>query len=386
MSQTSAALDLIKSLRGLIIPLAPFLLTKGYSWVQASRSRKASLALKNKKDGKKDKKVSLENWIVISTLLLTAAISALVYVTLAWPAINVFVATDSRMQTPGDVVGARLKAIYGQDYETAPQSITSNGSIDYELLVSRLASTDGRALYALYGTNAYGSCQWCRTDVPFSFFLYILPTVVLPHLLNFFPILLVTTGGGSLSLSTSTSRQWFTITTICAFLLVTTDVYTLYQAPGLADFMNPIKTSTSLDRVNWVSWSRIRMRGYGFAALDTLLAGIIFMGASGLAFEATKEDEAAAAAVRTDRIVGQLDEAVSRLRAGVLLHTNVIARSKELRDAYSAWGMESERIEGLIRKVPEVIEAREIAKGRVIPGLWQIKANTNVFIEKVFSS
>lgn len=373
MSHTSAVFELLKSLRGLAIPFAPFLITKGYGLFQKARHDQSK---------KSTKPISRANLLIISIILTVAAINAFVYIPYARPVINVFTATDSRMQTSGDLIGKRLRDMFGDEYENAPQSLTSGGLLDYELLVSRLASSDGRALYSLYGTEAYASCQWCRTDVPVSFFLYILPTIGLHHVLNFLPILLVTTGESqTFSLSTASSRQWFSIVTVVAVLALTVDAYIIYQAPNLPLFTQKIKNSPTLQQTEWLYWSSIKIRAWGFAVAESLLALLVYLSAAGRVFEA---DEVTS--VRVSRITQNLDQSVLKLRLNVLLHTNVISRDRELRTTWSNWGADCERMETLVREAPEVKEARKMAKSRLVPGVRQIEANYNSIVEQVFQS
>lgn len=373
MSQLSAVFELLKSFQGLIIPFAPFIITKGYNIYQKRKNARSKPFLE----------VSTTNWTIISILATVAFLQVIFYIPYAWPAINVFSATNSRMQTPGDVIGSRLRALFGDEYETAPRSMTSGkGNLDYELLVSRLASSDGKALYAVYGTEAYAGCQWCRTDQPFSFFLYILPSIVIPHALNFFPILLVTTGNrDAFALSSASSRQWFRMAVIFGMAFLGIELYTMYQAPNVPEFLLSINNSVSHEDVPWIFWSRIKMRAWAFAVADSVLAFLVFLSASGRAFETGE-----ATAVRTSRIIKQLDGAVNKLRLSILLHTNVIARNQEMRNAYVNWGANAEYLDSLIRSHPSITEARKEAKARVLPGFSQLETNTTTFVENNFQS
>lgn len=363
-----ALLSLLGNLKGLLIPLLPFLFVKAIGYIQRARINYRNKIITP---------VSATNWIIISILIISALLQIFVYIPYAVPKINVFLVTGSRMQTPGEVIGRRLRDLYGDDFETAPNSMV----LDYDLLISRLASTNGRALYSVYGTDAYASCQWCRTDEPLTFFLYNLPGNLLPYAVNFLPVMLVTMGNHqALSLSSPHSRQWFSYAALTVSALVAYEIYTLYTAP-----VSPLLLSTAttglIANVYWMHWATIKTRGLVLAALNTVLAFVIYLSASGRAF-----DSGETTTIRSLRIVNQLDTAINKLRLAVLLHTNVIARNEELRDAYCQWGADAREIADLTQHLPEIIEARKQAKARVKPSMRQLEIDATVFVDKIFDS
>lgn len=374
MTQISTAFETLKSFQGLLIPLAPFLITKGYNWLTKARKELNSKSVIF---------VSQDNWAVIWILVACALVQIMVYIPLASPPINVFIATESRMQTSGDVIARRLQKLFGDQYEIAPKSLTSGrGFIDYDLLVSRLTSSDGRALYALYGTEAYGGCQWCRTDQPSTFFIYTLPSLILPHLLHFLPVLLVTSSEvGFFSFATTSSKQWYFVASIAGLIFAVAEVYAMYQAPNMPSFMTSIKDSLTPDNINWVFWSSVKLRAWGFAIYDLTLALLVYLSAAGIVFE-THE----ITAVRTSKIIKDLDGAVGKLRSSILLHTNVISKSSEMREAFIKWGTTFELLEKALRKDPIISEARREAKNRISPGFRQLEDSTQAFVANVFES
>lgn len=365
-------IPLFNSFKALLIPLSPFLIVKAIEVVQRVRISYRT---------KKITPVSPTNWKIILILLITALLHVTAYIYIASPKINVFLATNSRMQTSSEVLGARLRSLFGDDYDTAPKSVTSkSGTWDYDLLVSRLASAEGRALYSIYGTDAYAGCQWCRTDKPDTFFLYLLPTILLPHIINLFPILLVTTTEStSFSLSTPNSRQWFSYTILITGLLIGLEAFTVYKAPRSSDLIDSIKNSPDVSYVYWMYWSRIQVRGWLLASLDSLLAFLIYLSAAGYAF-----DTGESTAIRTKKVIKQLDNSVNKLRLSILLHTNVISRNKELRDAYEKWGTNTAELDQLIRNAPEIVKARKQAKNRVVPGIGQLETDASTFVGNIF--
>lgn len=362
--------QLLSSLKGLFVPFLPFIIYKLVVYIQKARVSYAARTLTP---------VSAANWRIMAILAAAVLIQVSVYPLYATPMVNVFTETNSRMQTSGEVLGARLRELYGIEYETAPNSIAAGGTWDYELLLTRLVSAEGRALYAIYGTDAYAGCQWCRTDQPSGFFTYILPSIVMPHFVNFLPLLLVTSGGdGSFSISTPNSRQWFFLTVVSAGFLVLYEIYTYYQAPTSQTVLASIKTPLP-ENIYWMYWECVKLRAVAMAGLDAILACLIFLSASGRAF-----DSGESTSVRTARVIDQLSFAVSKLRLSVLLHSNVISRMEESRNAYTQWGANAEKIETLTRSLPEVMEARKQAKTRVPSGMRQLEIDAAVYVDKLF--
>lgn len=367
---TDSLAPLLNSLKTLFLTFLPFILYRSFVYIQKARVTYASRNITP---------VSTANWRILAILAAAAVIQVSVYVAYAMPNVNVFADTNSRIQTSGEVLGARLRELYGSDYETAPNSITAGGSWDYELLVSRLASAEGRVLYAIYGTDAYAGCQWCRTDQPTGFFTYILPSIVMPHFVNFLLVLLVTTGSDrSFSFSTPNSRQWFTLAVVSAGLLVLYEAFTFYQAPVSPTVLASIKTPLP-ENIYWMYWERVKIRAVAMAGLDAVLGCLIFLSASGRAF-----DSGESTTVRTARVIDQLAVSVNTLRLSVLLHSNVISRMEESRDSYSQWGANAEEIERLTRSLPEIIEARKQAKARIPSGMRQLEIDAAVHVDQLF--
>lgn len=363
--------SVVSSLRGLALPIAPYVVMKAWGYYQSYRVSKASGGARKGSLLAGTQPVSARNWGIISLLLIAALLNVAVYIGWAWPAVNVFYATESRMQTEGSVIGARLRALYGDEYENAPGA----GKLDYELLVNRLASSTGRALYAVYGTEAYGACLFCRTDSPLTFFLYTLPSSVGPHLANFAVVLFATTS----TWSTANARQWFTIFSIAAVTYVGLDLYSVYKAPTTPVFMDMLMNSKTLDGVSWIYWTRIQWRGWLLAAGDAVLALLIFLSASGRMF-----DSGEGTAMRATKIIRELDLSVNRMRLAILLHTNVVATDPDLRSAFGKWGAESEAYERALKALPEIVEARKQAKARLPVSVKQMETDFRGLIDTAY--
>lgn len=359
------------ALRGLALPVAPYVAMKAWEYYKRYQVAKVSGGSSKTNLLTGTQPVSTTNWVIILLLLFTAAFNLLIYVRWALPAVNVFYATESRMQTEGSVISSRLRGLYGDEYESAPGA----GNIDYALLVDRLASATGRALYAVYGTEAYGACLFCRTDSPTTFLFYSIPSIVGPHLANYAIVLFATTS----TWSTPNSRQWFTIFSIVSIVYAGLEVYSIYKAPTTQVFMNMIKNSKTLEGVSWVYWTHIHWRGRLLAAGDTMLAVLVFLSASGRAFDAGE-----ATAVRTSKIIKALDDSTNRLRMSILLHTNVVATDPELRDAFEKWGSENEAYEKKLKTLPEMVEARKQAKARLPISMKQMETDFKSLVDSVY--
>lgn len=364
--QASVSLyELAKSLRGLVIPFLPFLIPKLYTWLRTAHAQHQQKRLVP---------LTLANWAVISLLLVGSLVQVLVVLPGLWPQQNVFGVTGSRLQTPVEVIESRLKQLYGASYERAPYSVeTGAGALDYGLLVSRLSSSTGKALYTVYGTDVYAGCEWCRTDRPSLFFVYALPSIVLPHLGNLLLLLLATT-----TVSTASSRQWHGYVLWVSLGLMLFDVYTVYTAPNN---LHRVMTAYHLDSVPWVFLAQHKFRTYSFALLDAALAAATFLSASGRFFvvdEATTQ--------RAARVILQLEHALARLRAAIVLHSNVVAKDQTLRDSYMEWGEVCETREALVRSLPEIQEARKMAKSRLVPSFQQFQLTAETFVDGVYST
>lgn len=298
------------------------LLKAGYEWIEVLRANRARAK-------RAQTQVSKANWIVIGVIVATAAVQ------LVWHAVQ-----------------SLPKELNLEDTE----DILPPGW-DRELLEARLGSATGRRLAGVYGPAALASCAWCNVADPATFFLYAMPELALAHALNVLPVLIVTQGRGA----TPQANQWAAYTVWASVIALLTDLLGIWTATALT---NPVHVVTALER------------GLVLATLDLILAALVYVSASGWAFDAGE-----AAHVRTKRTAAYLDAATSRVRVAVLLQSNVVPRTPALRELYCRWGAQRKQAHDKVRATPEVRQARDQALGKAAAAVPDLQHQAAEFVD-----
>ncbi|KAI0378295.1 hypothetical protein F5Y04DRAFT_262350, partial [Hypomontagnella monticulosa] len=263
------------------------------------------------------------------SILVTNAIILIVQILPAFSPENVFARTQSRLQIPVDVLFNRLASL---------RPLTS----DDEALRSRFVNLESRLLYLQFGPEVLARCPFCNAEDTRSYFYYALPALLAPHLTN-----LVL---GSLATSSLVAGphgpKWRVTTAVTCFLVAALDVYLAssynYQANARA---------LRLSDIDAFFWTARTIRYLGLAALDVVLATLLFLSSTNRAFVSPETP-----AARVDAVTRQLAATKSRL-AAVGIVKNAAVRDEELRTRAAAYWQHEGRL------MREVMEDREVVEG-----------------------
>ena len=245
---------------------------------------------------------------------------------------NIFTVTSSRLQTPSDVLFTRLTSLRPNITLTTTDHALRN----------RLASLDGRCLYLTYGPSTLADCPFCNSDDPQSYTYYALPSIVLPHLLNFCALGLAT----SSAISGKEGSRWRTPAAIIGMVLVAAECY-LFGAHDWKANARVLRPQ-DLDHFYW----RMRIfRGLFITLVDAGLAGLFWASSTNRIFVIP-----ISSAERLEDVTRTLENTKGKLGA-VGIVRNVTVRDENLRrKAESYWRNEGE-------VMGEVMEEREVVEG-----------------------
>ncbi|KAI1481251.1 hypothetical protein K445DRAFT_317334 [Daldinia sp. EC12] len=242
---------------------------------------------------------------------------------------NVFARTQSRLQIPTDVLFNRLASL---------RPLTPAD----DALRARFVNLESRLLYLQFGPEVLATCPFCSSDDPRSYFYYALPALLAPHLVN----LVLASVATSEFVSGAYGPKWRATTAVASGLAAALDVYLAssynYQANARA---------TRLVDLDLFFWTSRAARHLGLAALDFLLAYLVYLSSTNRAFVSPPSP-----AARVEAVTRQLQGTKGRLNA-VGIVKNTANRDEELRARSQAYW----RQEGAIMR--EVMEEREVVEG-----------------------
>lgn len=357
-------LHIIWQLRILALTFLPFFFRKGRAlYIRIKYGPPAS--------EKKNSQLGWKNLALVTVLVTAAALQYITYAPFSSSEVNILELSDSTVKTSSEVIAARLRLLFGEDLEEIPGK---SAGLDYDRLLDRLSSSEGRLLYTIYGTNAFASCEWCKTSAPMSFFYYVAPGIVFTHLLNFLPLGIITSSG---AFSTPSATQFSMLAKILSLGCLALDLYLHLPDTALQMVVSSPDTFASQP----FHWKAMFQRGLYLGHLDILFAVLVLLSATGFAFEVDEMANIHATAI-TKKLVKSLD----RLRLSIMLQSSVIARDPVLTTAYAQWGQQVSVYESHIRKAPEVAEARKIAKDRIPQGYSQFENDCKSIVEEIFAA
>lgn len=319
---------------------------------------------------------------LLGTAALVSLCSTLSLSSLAWlpaPAAqwlavpeNVFVATDSRLQTPTDVLFTRLATVRPAGQLTAAD----------ETLRARLVSLDSRLLYLQYGPDVLAGCVFCGggTGVDAASelgggghksYLYYAAVGLAAQYLAVLVLLTLATSPFVLlgrragpeyahQVAVARVRRWRTPATVIVLLLLAADVGRLAsydrrsntRAPRLAD-------------LDMFFWTARRWRGAALALLLALLGNILHAAARGagtgtmvglLLFGPLPGPTAVqrVAALATPAGLGRIK---GKLNVAAIVRNTIVRDRGELRARSQAyWAHE-------VQLIAETMEEREVLEG-----------------------
>ena len=265
-------------------------------------------------------------------ILFVSAVIALISTLPYFSPKNVFTLTQSRLQTPNDVLFTRLAWLRGKGELEGDDAI----------LKPRLASMDARLLYFTYGPDVVTHCTFCNSDEPMSYLLYALPTLLLPHLLHAVVLGLAT----SSSISDKYGSRWRNITTCVGLTLAALEFY-LFAA---FDWRSNLRAFAPEDYVHFY-WRMRVFRGVAIAITDVLIAACVYLSSTNRFFFT-----ALSSAERMESAMKSLEMARGKLNAlGVM--RNVTARDEALRQRTDGYWRRERQVMG------EVMDEREVVEG-----------------------
>ncbi|KKZ62351.1 hypothetical protein EMCG_03237 [[Emmonsia] crescens] len=179
------------------------------------------------------------------------------------PSPNIFAQTNSRLNTPTEILFTRLARLRPNNTLT---------SLDTQLK-AKFTSPSLRKLYLRYGPETITTCPFCTPDHESTYLLYYLPLhTFLPHLLH----LLITGLVTSNPLTGPSASRWrskFTLTAL-SLLLLESLLVTFYNPAANIKSQNPRDIPTSFH--NRLTTARL----LSFTIFDALAAGTIYLAAT----------------------------------------------------------------------------------------------------------
>ncbi|KAM0554762.1 hypothetical protein ACHAPJ_006834 [Fusarium lateritium] len=245
---------------------------------------------------------------------------------------NLFLATQSRIQIPVDVLFNRVAV-------GRPNNVLTRQD---EALRGRFVNLESRLLYLQFGPEVLADCPFCTSEEPKTFFNYALPQLLWPHIANLFAVAIVT----SPTFTGRSGAQWRPKATMAAAVIAFLDIYFVnsynYQANARA---------LRLSEVDFFYWTARVARLVTLAAFDAALGWLLYLSATNRAFvEPPSPVERIEATSRALLIVK------SKLSAlGIVKNTAL--RDEDLRTrSHAYWSHE-------VRLMGEVMEEREVVEG-----------------------
>lgn len=178
---------------------------------------------------------------------------------------NIFKTTDTRIQTPIDVVLNRLKAI---------RPLTSED----EALRPKLLSKESRLFYFAFGPKSILDCANCDTSDPTTYFIYALPSILTPHLLNAVVFGIATS---SIFAGKQVGR-WRTLAAAAAASLAVVDMYQV----GSYTVTDNLQ-ATRMSEIDFFYWRMRTTRPLSIAAMDAFVGFIMWLSLSNRFFVET---------------------------------------------------------------------------------------------------
>lgn len=231
------------------------------------------------------------------------------------PGPNIFTQTRSRINTPTDVIFARLARYRRQNLLTEADN----------LLRSKLTSLAARKVYLRFGPDALISCPFCSLDNLDTYLLYYLPfNVLIPHLFH----MLIVGVATSAPFAGQEAAQWRNTFTVAGLGLAALDVY-------IVATYDPVQSASAAVRAGQVPppslYHQITLlRPLAFTIFDAICALLIYVSATNRFFfkapsQAEQVEQLVSAATTS------LTGASSKLHA-LSVTRNAVVRDKALKD------------------------------------------------------
>ncbi|KAB5582703.1 hypothetical protein GE09DRAFT_1211338 [Coniochaeta sp. 2T2.1] len=309
------------TIKSLLLFFGPLLLPKAISYYRSIKSGSAQRGLAIRP-------LSPTAFRALLALLLVSLVFLLKTLPVLAPE-NIFRTTQSRLQTPSDVLFNRL-------------SVLRPLSAQDTTLRSRFVNLESRLLYLQFGPDALSTCPFCTSDEPRSYFFYALPAILAPHLFN----LAVLAFSTSATFSGREAASWRRAATLAAVTLAAADVYLVSTYPYQTN-----ARALTLDKIDFFFWTARARRYVCLALLDFGLGCLLYLSSTNRAFVVPPTP-----AERVETAIRILAGAKSKLSA-VGIVKNTALRDEELRGRTQAYWAH----EGVVMR--DVMEEREVVEG-----------------------
>ena len=285
-----------QSLHTLLIVFGPFLIPRVFDWLDVARATNRSVPVRP---------IPPKVRYALHLLFLSAVVCLVASFSRFAPE-NVFLKTQSHIRTETGVLFARLRHL---------RPLTDE---DEALRTKFSYSARNKLLYLTYGPDTLLNCIWCAANDgndQQNYFLYSLPKIVTPHILN-----LAVLGLATSSLVGTEGSRFRTHATIAGILLLVVEAW--YMGTYDITVNKRAIFAQDLDSAFW----RVRFLRYiTFASVDMMLAFVLW---------ATSTNRWLAKPIsiaeRLETTTRQAEETLNKMRALGLL-TNSVNRDAALR-------------------------------------------------------
>ncbi|KAI9680570.1 MAG: hypothetical protein M1817_004010 [Caeruleum heppii] len=325
------------TIKVVICTFGPFLLPRllgYYRSFRASRSKASSSSSNGNKSPIKPVPPLLKRSL---NILFLSALLFLISTLPFFASPNIFKETSSRLQIPTDVLFNRISA-------ERPLSALEQD------LQGKLVSHEARLLFLQYGPYIVAHCPFCNSDEPLSYLFYAIPTLLAPHMLHIALLGLAT----SAALGGPEAGRWRIQATTAGLIVAAAEI------SRLASYNHKLNTSAMrLSEIDFFHWRMRIFRGVILAAVDIMLAGLLYLASTGRAF------------VKTPSMAERLEESARALEtANRKLHAlgvtrNAVVRDEELRRRMVAYWDTEGKIMGQVFEEREVVDGVKGALGRL---------------------
>jgi hypothetical protein len=342
----------LQTVKSLGLTFAPFLISYALSYYRDIRSQVRA--------NKPAVRAAPYHIVVVSNVLLSAAIAAIILSLPYFGPENIIKATNSRVSTSTALLFQRVA------------ELRPNGALTEldQRLSEKLRSIDTRCLYLLWGPDVMVNCPFCNPDNPKTYFIYALPSILLPHLLNIGLLGLVT----SVAIAGREGNRWRTQAALGGFIMAICEIFAFYNVP----WHENANTFYSKDLVFWYSWIRM-VRYIAIAVFDAGFAGVLWAASSNRLFVVPYT-----ASERVDA-VGRAMENTSRTLNIAGIVSNSAARDQELRRKSELYWQREEEVMREVMTSEEVSRAVSNVLGSGKLNMDQMDLDAKNFSERLFS-
>lgn len=293
---------------------------------------------------------------LVMNILFIATIFALVSSFYASSYENLITKTNSRIQTPQNVLWERV----------ASKRIDHTLTALDERLKDKLASTDGRCLYLMYGPDVTGNCPFCSSDEPRTFLYYALPTILSPHLLNMIILGLST----SSNIAGKEGKRFRTPVVLLGCLLAAVEILIWLNY----DWKSNASVTKATDLFHFFGWARLGRSG-GIAIIDSGLAWFLWATSTNRLMVVP-----APAKERLDTVLQQLG-GISKMITAIGIVRNATVRNEELHQKeFGHWEEEEMKMQEVVsRKSVQKAIQKARSHGRLDPE--KMKKDARSYVE-----